>query len=320
MQVIDLFAGCGGLSLGLEKSGMKVVHAFDNWEKSNHIYDLNFSHGISKVDVSDFENTIKNLKKYKFDLIAGGPPCQDFSSAGKRDQTLGRADLTYSYSDVINEIKPEWFIMENVPLIKNSLILKNIVSKLSISYGLTAVVLNSAYFNVPQSRKRFFLIGNLGGYHNALVDYFKKEATEKPMTVREYFGTSLGLTHYYRHPRNYSRRAIFSIDEPSSTVRGVNRPLPPTFKEKGMVPEGIDLKDVRALSTKERSLIQTFPKDFILEGTKGDLEQMIGNAVPVKLAELVGNVINSYINEPRTNDMFELDKSQIDSIKVTSIP
>ena len=111
---------------------------------------------------------------------------------------------------------------------------------------------------------------------------------------------SLGIEYYYRHPRSYARRGIFSIYEPSPTIRGVNRPIPKGYKKQNGDP--IEISDqVRPLTTKERSLIQTFPKDFILNGSKTDLEQIIGNAVPVKLAEYVANCINEYIKDRNQN-------------------
>ncbi|MDQ6961478.1 MAG: DNA cytosine methyltransferase [Mariprofundaceae bacterium] len=114
------------------------------------------------------------------------------------------------------------------------------------------------------------------------------------MTVRDYLGSSLGLDYYYRHPRNYSRRGVFSIDEPSPTVRGVNRPLPPGYKKHSGDPIHINLSDIRPLTTIERSYLQTFPETFKWNGTKTNLEQMIGNAVPVKLAEFVAKSILEY--------------------------
>ena len=110
------------------------------------------------------------------------------------------------------------------------------------------------------------------------------------MTLRDYFGDSLGFEHYYRHPRNYSRRAIFSIDEPAPTMRGVNRPVPKGYP--GHPNDTCPVSDtLHALTTAERALIQTFPKDFIWVGSKTDVEQMIGNAVPVNLAQYVAETV-----------------------------
>ena len=89
-------------------------------------------------------------------------------------------------------------------------------------------------------------------------------------------------------------RAIFSIDEPSPTIRGVNRPIPPNYK----VHQGDatnDLSKVRPLSSQERALIQTFPPSFQWgKLSKSTLEQIIGNAVPVKLAKYIGEKIMTY--------------------------
>ena len=65
---------------------------------------------------------------------------------------------------------------------------------------------------------------------SSLASYLDNNLIAKPMTVRDYLGDDLDIKHYYRHPRNYSRRAVFSIDEPSPTVRGVNRPIPKTYR------------------------------------------------------------------------------------------
>lgn len=102
MKVIDLFAGCGGLSLGFQNAGFEVVAAFDLWQASCQVYAANFNHSISQVDISDVDLNI--FEQWKPDMIIGGPPCQDFSSAGKRDETLGRADLTLSYAKLFQKL------------------------------------------------------------------------------------------------------------------------------------------------------------------------------------------------------------------------
>jgi len=114
------------------------------------------------------------------------------------------------------------------------------------------------------------------------------------MTVREYLGNRLGINYYYRHPRSYKRRAIFSIDEPSPTIRGVNRPIPKSYQSHPGDAASLS-SNIRPLTTIERSYIQTFPENFSFEGSKTNLEQMIGNAVPVKLAEYVARCIWEYL-------------------------
>jgi DNA (cytosine-5)-methyltransferase 1 len=122
------------------------------------------------------------------------------------------------------------------------------------------------------------------------------------MTIYDYLGKSLGLEYYYRHPRSYMRRGIFSIHEPSPTVRGVNRPIPKTYNRHSGDPVEIN-NDLRPLTTIERSYLQTFPENFIFSGTKTELEQIIGNAVPVKLGEFVANCINEYIKDKENENL-----------------
>ncbi len=304
MNTIDLFSGCGGLSLGFQNAGFEIKAAFDKWQPAIDVYKANFSHKIFNLDLSE-DSAIELLKYFSPQMIIGGPPCQDFSSAGKRDETLGRADLTLTFAEVVTELLPEWFVMENVSRIEKSRILseaKSIFKK--AGYGLTEKILDASFFGVPQKRKRFFLIGHLESSDNFLEIYLEKNQSSRPMTVFEYLGNSLDTEFYYRHPRSYKRRGIYSIHEPSPTVRGVNRPIPKTYvKHPGdaCAPDG----EVRPLTTIERSYLQTFPKDFTFFGNKSDLEQMIGNAVPVKLAEHIADCIKKYQADVKENRIIQ---------------
>ena len=297
IKVVDLFSGCGGLSLGLSGAGFDIVAGIDNWEPTIEIYKKNFNHKVIKFDLSDEKASIKIISDFKPDMIAGGPPCQDFSSAGKRDENGKHADLTISFANIVTRVKPIYFLMENVDRILKS---KKLPEAFKVfkeaGYGLSLKVLDASYCGVPQARKRFFLFGELGGYDNALDFYFDKNQSSERMTIREYFGNSLKTDFYYRHPRNYNRRAVYSIDEPSPTIRGVNRPIPKGYKGHSRDASEIN-ENVRPLTTQERALVQTFPSNFVWVGKKTDLEQIIGNAVPVKLAEFVGKCITEYLLE-----------------------
>ena len=300
MKIVDLFAGCGGLSLGFQNAGFEIVAAFDNWEPALKVYRKNFpKHPAYQMDLSTVASSETILaicqKDMHVDMIIGGPPCQDFSSAGKRDESLGRADLTKAFARIVTNILPRWFVMENVERAQSSKAFaaaRQIFA--DVGYGLSEVVLDASYCGVPQLRKRLFVIGEFGGAHGAITPYLTRKKAPKPMTMRDYFGNSLGIDHYYRHPRSYARRGVFSIDEPSPTVRGVNRPVPPTYQPHtgDTAPPSPQL---RPLTTKERSTVQTFPESFLWDGSKVDLEQMIGNAVPVKLAEHVAHRICEYL-------------------------
>jgi len=292
IRTIDLFAGCGGLSLGFASVGFKIVGAVDNWEPAVKTYRRNFTdHDIFDLDLSDVEKSVSELSKLKPDIIVGGPPCQDFSHAGKRDEKRGRADLTVSYAKIISNIKPEWFVMENVDQITKSNKLteaKEIFKK--SGYGLTQIVLDASFCGVPQKRKRFFLIGKLKAHDDFALALIQEKIAKSPMSIRDYFGDDLDFDYYYRHPRNYNRRGVFSVDEPSPTIRGVNRPIPKGYPGHSL-DKVKDLSTIRPLTTLERAQIQTFPKDFIFEGSKTEMEQQIGNAVPVNLARFVASAI-----------------------------
>jgi len=295
-KVVDLFCGCGGLSLGFQNAGYDIVAAYDNWDEAIKIYDKNFNHRVIKRDLNDTEN-VDDIANFHPNIIIGGPPCQDYSSAGHRDESLGRANLTISYAEIVTKIRPQYFLMENVPTIQKSDKLATVLKMFhEAGYGITQMVLDASKCGVPQKRKRFVVIGGLGENDGFLDEILIKGQSSKSMTLRDYFGDSLGFEYYFRVPRSYSRRGIFSIDEPSMTIRGVDRPVPKGYP--GHPGDPVPLDDsIRTLTYQERSWIQTFPRDFDWgEGSKTNLNQAIGNAVPVKLAEYIANCLRTYIN------------------------
>ena len=301
MKVVDLFCGCGGLSLGFEKAGMNVVAGFDNWPDALDVYRRNFAHPAIRADLSNVEESVKKIREFIPDMIIGGPPCQDFSSAGKRNEEGGRGDLTVCYARIISEIKPRWFVMENVERIMKTQKLRDSLAVFrAAGYGLTYMVLNAALCGVPQKRKRFVMVGKMGAEDDFLKETLLANLSDHEMTVAEYFGDKLDVKYYYRHPRSYARRGIFSTDEPSATIRGVNRPMPQGYSlHPGDPVDSLD--GIRSLTSRERSMIQTFPEDFDFEGTKTNVEQMIGNAVPVNLGYYVADAIFRYSGEKRLN-------------------
>lgn len=295
MRIVDLFCGCGGLSLGFQKAGNSIVAGYDNWDAATDVYRLNFHHPVLKADLMNVDKVIPSILDLSPDMIIGGPPCQDYSAAGKRDEEGGRAILTVKYAEIVSAAKPKWFVMENVSnIMKYSKIFEAIHILRQSGYGISHTVLNAAKCGVPQRRKRFFMVGRIGEKDGFLDDFFTKNLSTKEMTMRDYFGNSLGIDTYYRHPRSYARRGVFSMDEPSPTVRGVNRPMPSGYKLHHNDPAN-SLEGIRPLTTMERAEVQTFPKDYMWTGSKTEIEQMIGNAVPVNLALYVANAINEYV-------------------------
>lgn len=295
LRAVDLFAGCGGLSKGFELAGVDVVAAVENWQPAIDCYEANFDHPVHKQDLSDVAGSVELIRRYSPNLIIGGPPCQDFSHAGKRVEAA-RASLTDSYAEIIEAVKPRYFVMENVARAQksNAYASARRIFK-EAGYGLTERVLTASYCGVPQRRKRFFCIGIQGEEDGFLDDILTANLSKVEMTVRDYLGDQLDTEFYYRHPRNYNRRAIYSIDEPAPTMRGVNRPIPSGYP--GHPKDACEVgPKVRPLTTLERSLIQTFPANYKWTGSKTDREQMVGNAVPVNLGKYVAEALKQYIN------------------------
>lgn len=306
-DIIDLFSGCGGLSMGFESAGFDVLGAYDNWSCAVDTYNLNHepeSQGKAKLlDLSDVEATIEELKKYErpgetFPAIVGGPPCQDFSSAGNRVEGE-RADLTEKFALIVERFEPEFFLMENVSMAAKAGVYKRAIEHMrSQGYSVEPVVLDASLTGVPQSRKRLIAFGSKDRSLVARVlEWWQDNLASRPITIREYFRTvhevELDFDYYYRHPRSYARRGVFSVDKPSPTIRGVNRPIPPTYVKHPADPVSVD--GLAPLTTSQRAQIQTFPADFKFNCARTNAEQLVGNAVPVKLGEYIARGIRTGI-------------------------
>lgn len=283
------------MSLGFERAGFDVVAAFDSWGAAVICYQNNFKHPIFRFDLSDVAAASTAITPFKPDIIIGGPPCQDFSSAGKRIEK-DRADLTKAFAHIVGQVGPRVFVMENVERARLSSAYNRARTYLQdCGYHLTEVVLDASFYGVPQIRKRFFCIGFKDKPSTDINEIILNMASPDRLSIREYLGDEFGISRYYRHPRNYSRRGIYSIDEPSATVRGVNRPVPPGYPGHHL-DAGKVTKSLRPLTTLERARIQTFPKTFKFSGSKSDLELLIGNAVPVELARAVAKAVRSCLD------------------------
>ena len=291
-RTVDLFAGVGGLSLGFAQAGFDIVAAYDNWARALDVYGINFDHVAHRVDLSETVGAIEAVADYRPDVVIGGPPCQDFSSAGKR-QERGNASLTEAFAEIALALDPRVIVMENVARARSSQAYRRSRTRIvERGYGITECVLDASLCGVPQRRKRFFVVAARGKPDGLMSHYFQSSIGSQPMSVGEYMGEEIDTDFYYRHPRNYSRRAVYSLDEPSATIRGVNRPIPPNYP--GHPLDAAPVSKARPLTTKERSRIQTFPPDWIWTGTKTNVEQMIGNAVPVALAKFVAEGVRQF--------------------------
>lgn len=291
-SVVDLFSGCGGLSLGFEKVGFDVLCGLDSWQWAVETYNKNFEHLCVNIDVGDVGAVAGVLAPFFEDSkglrpgIIGGPPCQDFSSAGKRVEG-SRAGLTEKFAEVVRLLHPGFVVMENVPQALKAQSYQSALSMLrDAGYEVGTIVLDASKCGVPQRRKRLFALGfEDGEILDVVLESLHGEQASKSMTVRDYFGEDLDFEHYYNPPRSYARRGVFSVDEPAPTIRGVNRPVPPGYEShRG---DTAPISEVRALSSRERARIQTFPDWFEFVGARTNVEQLIGNAVPVNLAAFV---------------------------------
>ena len=314
ITVVDLFCGCGGMSLGFQNAGYTILAGFENWDSAVACYNANLNNKAIQMDLLNVDAVVPEVTKLTPNVIIGGPPCQDFSVAGSQVEGE-RANLTVSFAQIITKCLPQYFVMENVQQVAKSEAYQK-ARKLfkDAGYGLTERVLDASLCGVPQKRKRFFCVGALGNEDDFLAIPFSCNQSIFPLTVHEYFDSNhlpLNINFYYRHPRTYGRRAIYSVDEPSPTIRGVNRPKPQTYNQHTL--DAVAPTNIRALTYTERSYIQTFPANYIWNASLSINEQMIGNAVPVNLATYVGEALKSFISNhinPQTINFIEWLKTE----------
>lgn len=166
INAIDLFCGCGGLSYGFECAGVNILLGIDNDATALKAFENN--HKNAKTICGDITTTtLSDIKKHigdkKIDLIIGGPPCQGMSLSGPRKFDDPRNKLYLSYIRLVEEIKPEAFVIENVPglvgLFKGQ-IKDSIIERLTaLGYNVQYKILCSADYGVPQSRRRVVFVG-----------------------------------------------------------------------------------------------------------------------------------------------------------------
>ena len=166
LNCIDLFCGCGGLSLGFEKAGFNVLLGIDAWQDA--ITTFNYNHKNSKGICADLstlnpEEIEKELNGKNVDLIIGGPPCQGFSVAGKRIVDDERNKLYKNFVRFVEYYKPKAFMMENVPNILSigeGIVKDSIVKDFSdLGYNVVYKVLTASNYGTPQNRRRAVFVG-----------------------------------------------------------------------------------------------------------------------------------------------------------------
>lgn len=361
----DLFSGAGGLSLGLEAAGMSVVFASDFDKASTATHQHHFGGLCVDWDLSDSETVTRVgelLGRLEIDVVAGGPPCQPFSKAGRsiirhqvrqgrREAHDHRRDLWLSFLDVVRLSQPRAVIMENVPdmaLDREMFILRTMVLELEqMGYSVEERVLDTWRYGVPQFRQRLILVALRDRLHfawpqetprkttveNAIGDLPPVEGGWRPE------GGADGWTEYPGPKTDFQRqmRRGVSKDDERKLFDHITRPvrpddaeafalmdvntryseLPDEYKRyrddifddkyKRLDPNDLSrtitahiAKDGywyihpyqgRTLTVREAARLQTFPDWFRFSGPPSHAFKQIGNAVPPRLGEVLGDAV-----------------------------
>ncbi|MGQ5718299.1 DNA cytosine methyltransferase [Pseudochrobactrum asaccharolyticum] len=271
------------MSFGLKKAGFKLVQAYDAWDAAVETYRENVGHHVWRHDLNDIMGVGSMLAKLQPDMIAGGPPCQDYSLAGRQEEGEN-ASLTKAFAMLVVIARPQWFLMENVEQVARSSAwaeAREILQR--AGYGFTECKLDASYYGVAQARKRMFVIGRLGERDGFLTSSLIAARSDEQTTLRDLFGEECPPS-IFLYPRFRRNKAVWLADEPAPTIIASSlKPIPDTHT----VPEGTVV-----LTEGQVGQIQGFPADWKWHGqTKHDRMQMIANAVPPPLAQAIGRVI-----------------------------
>ena len=314
MNIISLFAGCGGLDLGFKRAGFNVIWANENDSSIFETYRKNHPNTILNT------NDVRLLKDQDIpscDGVIGGPSCQAWSEGGKQ---LGfedpRGQLFLEYVRIVNLKKPKFFVIENVQGIledkhKQSLVFI-IRSLQSIGYSIKYQLLNAADYKIPQDRFRVFFVGIRNDLQNRFT--FPNAVADKKITLKEAIGDIIESPRFFNdemvteeHPtrKNHdvyigsydakymARNRVRSWNEQSFTIQAQARNEPQHPQAPKMTYVNSDKRIFakgyehlyRRLSVRECARIQTFSDSFVFIYT--DIKngyKMVGNAVPPRLA------------------------------------
>ena len=331
---VDLFSGCGGLTLGLKNAGFKVKAAVEINSLALETYEKNYPEvkliksdirNVSSADVMD----ICGISKGELDLLAGCPPCQGFSRIHLNNKKKRLSDPRNRLIDEVlrlaTEIQPKVILLENVPnLYRYARYLKFKKELRILGYHISDAILDTSDFCVPQRRKRLVVLAS------RLGKISHPQPIEKRITVRDAIG-HLALQNYCNDPahnideRRSERviRLIKSIPKdggsrislPSSMVLKCHKDqngfhdvygrmrwndVSPTITEGCINPSKgrfLHPDEDRAITLREAALLQSFPSDYIfsLKNGKHAAAEMIGNALPPTFSEIQATEILSHL-------------------------
>lgn len=331
-SLVELFAGAGGLALGLEKAGFTSLLLNEKDKYACQTLRLNRPHwNVVEDDITNVD--FKHLEG-KVDLLTGGFPCQPFSYAGKQ---LGfedlRGTLVFEMARAIKEIKPKVFLAENVKGLKENdkgRTLATIVKVLEdLGYKIIENdIYKAMFYKVPQKRERLIIIGVREDIYEKMV-YKKPSPYHKILTVRdalkagELYETDVPestgqlypkrkqeiMSHvpeggYWRDlpvdlQKEYMMKSFYLGGGKTGMARRLSWDEPsltlvctPAQKQT----ERCHPEENRPLTTREYARIQTFPDDWKFAGSDSQIYKQIGNAVPVNLALAIGKAIIKMLN------------------------
>jgi DNA (cytosine-5)-methyltransferase 1 len=252
-SAIDLFCGAGGLSLGFMQAGANILAGIDNDAEAL----LTFKKNLPQAQTINYDlgcispNLVSDLEHV--DLMLGGPPCQGFSIAGKRDVSDPRNQLTKSYLKLVSQISPKAVVIENVPNILsmgNGEFASNIIHGLEkLGFRVEVLKLNAAEFGVPQNRKRVFFIAHNKKY--SILKTLEEKKTTSPITTKEALSDLPLLTDnlgsekmpYSNMPQNEYQILMRNDSEWIFNHQAVDH-KPKTKMIIGMVPDGGNYKNL----------------------------------------------------------------------------
>jgi len=319
-RFVDLFCGAGGMTQGLLQAGFQPVASVEVNPIASATHIKNFP------DCHHFCDDIKNLNSQNFlaqigspevHLVVGGPPCQGFSVAGKRDPNDPRNRLFREFVRIVSEIRPWYVVMENVPgilTIQKGAVKQAICEAFEeIGYPHVSVaVLESAAYGIPQIRPRAIFIANRFGmpnpYPKPQLLSEKYKAIESAIDDLPEYTRIPEINHEWtRHSAEYMER-LAKVPPGGSLYAS----YADAFKRQYPGKPSMTVKENhggthihpylnRVISAREMARLQTFPDSFIFEGSMKKAMWQIGNAVPPRLAECIGFALVPYLTDIALN-------------------
>ena len=312
--VLDLFAGCGGLSLGFEAAGFSTV-GYEMVEAASSTYNKNLN-GIC-------HNTML-YTGYEYphsDIIIGGPPCQPFSVRGKQMGMKDARDGFPIFIDAIRRLKPKVFLCENVRnlMFTHKWYLELILAELrKLGYIVECRVLNAVNYGVPQNRERVIIVG-----HRSHFTFPKTQ--DKKVTVGEAIGDTMNevlpdchfltpqqdayIAEYERKSDCINPRDLYA-DRPARTITCRNLAGATSDMQRVKLPDGRR----RRIVQREAARLQSFPDWFEFCGNETQQFTQIGNAVPPLLAYQLALAVKETLH------LEERNKKEIEEINYLSTP